>query len=233
VNSRQLSCDPRLNYSSTKHTGLCCVIGAALALAVTESVCVPAQLRNNTMPDTQRILQEDVFDPQAFLAGSGREYGREIQKKSEIFGRATSRHGLLHQKGKSKSPSCPNTARKRSSDFREGQFFGEACLRGGEVTQRNQPCMKVPDHVDNGSAMLAPSVPSEIFSVLHGVLLRRNSRIEDDLITSSSTPAKGGSRACFAAGELRSGNDAKPVAVTLIRKRCGDDRHNRSRVSSS
>ena len=97
------------------------------------------------MPDTQRILQEDVFDPQAFLGriGVGKTVER-YRKNQKIFSQGDVADTVFFiQKGKVKITVLSEHGKEAVVGiFGEGQFFGEGCLRGSELRSATSHAME-------------------------------------------------------------------------------------------
>ena len=97
------------------------------------------------MPDTQQILQQDVFDPRAFLGriGVGKTVER-YRKNQKIFGQGDIADTVFFiQKGKVKITVLSEHGKEAVVGiFGEGQFFGEACLRGGELRSATSHAME-------------------------------------------------------------------------------------------
>src|SRR3981189_159403 len=88
------------------------------------------------MPDTQRILQEDVFDPRAFLGRIGAGKTVEIYRKNQkIFGQGDVADTVFFiLKGKVKITVLSEHGKEAVVGiFGEGQFFGEGSLLGAEL----------------------------------------------------------------------------------------------------
>jgi len=126
--------------SSTEHTGLCCVIGAALGgLPVTESVCVPAQLNGKHDARHAAILQETSLIPGRSWPDRAGKTVEEITEKIRRFRPGTSRNGLLHPKRQGQNHVLSEHGKEAVVGiFGEGRS-SRACLRGGEL--RSAPAM--------------------------------------------------------------------------------------------
>jgi CRP-like cAMP-binding protein len=156
------------------------------------------------MPDTQRILQEDVFDPRAFLGriGAGKTVER-YRKNQKIFGQGDVADTVFFiQKGKVKITVLSEHGKEAVVGiFGEGQFFGEACLRGDELRSATSHAL---------------SAEPKFSAFFMAYLLRRNSRIEDDLIDQLfNSSERRLARLLLLLANFGQENDAKPVAVTL------------------
>src|SRR6195256_600904 len=137
------------------------------------------------MPDTQRILQEDVFDPRAFLGriGAGKTVER-YEKNQKIFSQGDIADAVFFiQRGKVKITVLSEHGKEAVVGiFAEGQFFGEGCLEGAEfrtaTSHATEDCLITSI---TKPAMLAALRAEPKFSAFFiAYLLSRNSRIEDD-----------------------------------------------------
>ena len=172
------------------------------------------------MPDTQQILQEDVFDPKAFLGriGVGKTVER-YRKNQKIFSQGDIADTVFFiQKGKVKITVLSEHGKEAVVGiFGEGQFFGEGCLRGGEV--RSATSHAIEECLITSitrSAMLATLSNEPKFSAFFmAYLLRRNSRIEDDLIDQLFNSSERRLARLLLLLANFGENDAKPIAVTL------------------
>ncbi len=141
------------------------------------------------MPDTQQILQEDVFDPRAFLGriGAGKTVER-YRKNQKIFGQGDIADTVFFiQKGKVKITVLSEHGKEAVVGiFGEGQFFGETCLRGGVLRSATSHAME---------ECLITSI-----------------NLIDQLFNSSERRL---ARLLLLLANFGQENDAKPVAVTL------------------
>ncbi len=172
------------------------------------------------MPDTQRILQEDVFDPRTFLGriGAGKTVGR-YRKNQKIFGQGDIADTVFFiQKGKVKITVLSEHGKEAVVGiFGEGQFFGETCLRGGVLRSATSHAMEECLITSiTRSAMLATLSQEPKFSAFFmAYLLRRNSRIEDDLIDQLFNSSERRLARLLLLLANFGENDATPIAVTL------------------
>jgi len=172
------------------------------------------------MPDTLQILQEDVFDPRAFLGriGAGKTVER-YRKNQKIFGQGDIADTVFFiQKGKVKITVLSEHGKEAVVGiFGEGQFFGETCLRGGELRSTTSHAMEECLITSiTRSAMLATLSAEPKFSAFFtAYLLRRNSRIEDDLIDQLFNSSERRLARLLLLLANFGENDAKPIAVTL------------------
>jgi CRP-like cAMP-binding protein len=172
------------------------------------------------MPDTQQILQEDVFDPKAFLGriGAGRTVER-YRKNQKIFSQGDIADTVFFiQRGKVKITVLSEHGKEAVVGiFGEGQFFGEGCLRGGELRSATSHAMEECLITSiTRSAMLATLSNEPKFSAFFmAYLLRRNSRIEDDLIDQLFNSSERRLARLLLLLANFGENDAKPIAVTL------------------
>jgi CRP/FNR family transcriptional regulator, cyclic AMP receptor protein len=173
------------------------------------------------MPDTQRILQEDVFDPRAFLGRIGAGKTVEIYRKNQkIFGQGDVADTVFFiQKGKVKITVLSEHGKEAVVGiFGEGQFFGEACLRGGELRSATSHAMEecLITSITRSAMLAALSAEPKFSAFFMAYLLRRNSRIEDDLIDQLfNSSERRLARLLLLLANFGQENDAKPVAVTL------------------
>jgi len=133
----------------------------------------------------KRAAQGD-FDPQAFLAKVGE--GRTVlafRKNETVFSQGDAADRVFYiQKGKVKVVAMSEQGKEAVVGiFEPGQFFGEGCLTGN--TQWISTTMALEDCVTTAitkAAMLAALHSEPRFSELFiSYLLKRNSRIEEDL----------------------------------------------------
>jgi len=172
------------------------------------------------MPDSQQILQEDVFDPKAFLGriGVGKTVER-YRKNQKIFSQGDVADTVFFiQKGKIKITVLSEHGKEAVVGiFGEGQFFGEGCLRGGELRSATSHAMEECLITSiTKSAMLATLSQEPKFSAFFmAYLLRRNSRIEDDLIDQLFNSSERRLARLLLLLANFGENDATPIAVTL------------------
>jgi CRP/FNR family transcriptional regulator, cyclic AMP receptor protein len=173
------------------------------------------------MPDTQQILQEDVFDATAFLGriGAGKTVER-YRKNQKIFSQGDIADAVFFiQKGKVKITVLSEHGKEAVVGiFEEGQFFGEGCLRGGELRSATSHAMEECLITSmTRSAMLATLSAEPKFSAFFmAYLLKRNSRIEDDLIDQLfNSSERRLARLLLLLANFGQDNGAKPIAVTL------------------
>ena len=173
------------------------------------------------MPDTQQFLQEDVFDPKAFLGriGAGKTVER-YRKNQKIFSQGDIADTVFFiQKGKVKITVLSEHGKEAVVGiFGDGQFFGEGCLRSGELRSATSHAMEECLITSiTRSAMLATLSAEPKFSAFFmAYLLRRNSRIEDDLIDQLfNSSERRLARLLLLLANFGQESGAKPVAVTL------------------
>ena len=172
------------------------------------------------MPDTQQILQEDVFDPKAFLGriGAGKTVER-YRKNQKIFGQGDIADTVFFiQKGKVKITVLSEHGKEAVVGiFGEGQFFGEACLKGGELRSATSHAMEecVITSITRSAMLATLSAEPKFSAFFMGYLLRRNSRIEDDLIDQLFNSSERRLARLLLLLANFGENDAKPIAVTL------------------
>src|SRR6266851_3616012 len=139
------------------------------------------------MPDTQQILQEDVFDPRAFLGriGAGKTVER-YRKNQKIFGQGDIADTVFFiQKGKVKITVLSEHGKEAVVGiFTDGQFFGEACLGGAKLRTARSQAMEscLITSITKAAMAAALGMEPKFSSFFTAHLLSRNSRIEDDLI---------------------------------------------------
>ena len=172
------------------------------------------------MPDTQRILQEDVFDPQAFLGriGVGKTVER-YRKNQKIFSQGGVADTVFFiQKGKVKITVLSEHGKEAVVGiFGEGQFFGEGCLRGSELRSATSHAMEecLITSITRSAMLATLSNEPKFSSFFMAYLLRRNSRIEDDLIDQLFNSSERRLARLLLLLANFGENDAKPIAVTL------------------
>src|SRR3979490_1158173 len=139
------------------------------------------------MPDAQQILQEDVFDPRAFLGriGAGKTVER-YRKNQKIFGQGDIADTVFFiQKGKVKITVLSEHGKEAVVGiFGEGQFFGEGCLMGVELRTSTSIAMQqcLIASITKPVMLATLSAEPEFSAFFLAYLLKRNSRIEEDLI---------------------------------------------------
>src|SRR5712664_886305 len=172
------------------------------------------------MPDTQRILQEDVFDPQAFLGriGVGKTVER-YRKNQKIFSQGDVADTVFFiQKGKVKITVLSEHGKEAVVGiFGEGQFFGEGCLRGSELRSATSHAMEecLITSITRSAMLATLSKEPKFSSFFMAYLLRRNSRIEDELIDQLFNSSERRLARLLLLLANFGENDAKPIAVTL------------------
>jgi CRP-like cAMP-binding protein len=172
------------------------------------------------MPDTQQILQEDVFDPKAFLGriGVGKTVER-YRKNQKIFSQGDIADTVFFiQRGKVKITVLSEHGKEAVVGiFGEGQFFGEGCLRGGELRSATSHAMEecLITSITRSAMLATLSKEPKFSSFFMAYLLRRNSRIEDDLIDQLFNSSERRLARLLLLLANFGENDAKPIAVTL------------------
>jgi CRP-like cAMP-binding protein len=172
------------------------------------------------MPDTQQILQEDVFDPKAFLGriGAGKTV-EKYRKNQKIFSQGDIADTVFFiQRGKVKITVLSEHGKEAVVGiFGEGQFFGEGCLRGGELRSATSHAMEecLITSIARSAMLATLSKESKFSSFFMAYLLRRNSRIEDDLIDQLFNSSERRLARLLLLLANFGENDAKPIAVTL------------------
>ena len=179
------------------------------------------------MPDTQRILQEDVFDPQAFLGriGVGKTVER-YRKNQKIFSQGGVADTVFFiQKGKVKITVLSEHGKEAVVGiFGEGQFFGEGCLRGSELRSATSHAMEecLITSITRSAMLATLSKEPKFSSFFMAYLLRRNSRIEDDLIDQLFNSSERRLARLLLLLANFGENDAKPIAVTLSQEKLAE-----------
>src|ERR1700681_4578625 len=190
------------------------------AFAGDRECCAPARLRNSTMPNSPDVREKDAFDPKTFL---GRiDAGKTIErygKNQKIFSQGDVADSVFFiRKGKVKITVLSEHGKEAVVGiFGEGQFFGEGCLRGGDLRSATSHAMEECLITSiTRSAMLATLSKEPKFSAFFmAYLLRRNSRIEDDLIDQLFNSSERRLARLLLLLANFGENDAKPIAVTL------------------
>jgi CRP/FNR family transcriptional regulator, cyclic AMP receptor protein len=172
------------------------------------------------MPDTQQILEEDAFDPKAFLGriGAGKTVDR-YRKNQKIFSQGDIADTVFFiQKGKVKITVLSEVGKEAVVGiFGEGQFFGEGCLRGGELRSATSHAMEecLITSITRSAMLASLSAEPKFSTFFMAYLLRRNSRIEDDLIDQLFNSSERRLARLLLLLANFGENDAKPIAVTL------------------
>jgi CRP/FNR family transcriptional regulator, cyclic AMP receptor protein len=172
------------------------------------------------MPDTQQILQQDVFDPKAFLGriGAGKTI-EKYRKNQKIFSQGDVADTVFFiLKGKVKITVLSEHGKEAVVGiFGEGQFFGEGCLRGGELRSATSHAMEecLITSITRSAMLATLSKEPKFSSFFMAYLLRRNSRIEDDLIDQLFNSSERRLARLLLLLANFGENDAKPIAVTL------------------
>jgi CRP/FNR family cyclic AMP-dependent transcriptional regulator len=172
------------------------------------------------MPDTQQILQQDVFDPKAFLGriGPGKTV-EKYRKNQKIFTQGDIADTVFFiPKGKVKITVLSEHGKEAVVGiFGEGQFFGEGCLRGGELRSATSHAMEecLITSITRSAMLATLSKEPKFSSFFMAYLLRRNSRIEDDLIDQLFNSSERRLARLLLLLANFGENDAKPIAVTL------------------
>ena len=139
------------------------------------------------MPNSPDVREKDAFDPKTFL---GRiDAGKTIErygKNEKIFSQGDVADSVFFiRKGKVKITVLSEHGKEAVVGiFGEGQFFGEGCLMGAQLRGATSTAMEECLITSiRKSAMLATLAAEPKFSAFFmAYLLRRNNRIEDDLI---------------------------------------------------
>jgi CRP-like cAMP-binding protein len=140
------------------------------------------------MPHTsQATVLEAGFEPRAFLAQAGA--GKTIERyarNQKIFSQGEIADTVFFiQEGKVKITVLSELGKEAVVGiFAEGQFFGEACLRGVELRTATSHAMEecLITSITTKAMLAALGSEPEFSAFFIAYLLSRNSRIEDDLI---------------------------------------------------
>src|SRR5229473_2446530 len=162
-----------------------------------------------------------VFDPKAFLGRA--DAGKTIErygKNQKIFSQGDIADTLFFiQKGKVKITVLSEHGKEAVVGiFAEGQFFGEGCLDGAAVrTATSEAMEECPITSITKSAMLATLSAEPKFSAFFtAYLLRRNSRIEDDLIDQLfNSSERRLARLLLLLANFGEEHGKQPIAITL------------------
>src|SRR6267378_4074303 len=174
------------------------------------------------MPYTsQTQVLKDAFDPLAFL---GRvEAGKTIEgyaKNQKIFSQGDVADTVFFiQKGKVKITVLSEHGKEAVVGIlAEGQFFGEGCLEGAELRTATSTAMEECLITSiSRSAMLATLSAEPKFSVFFMTyLLKRNNRIEDDLIDQLfNSSERRLARLLLLLANFGEEHGKQPIAITL------------------
>jgi CRP-like cAMP-binding protein len=174
----------------------------------------------------------ESFDPQNFLAkvGAGKTIS-SYQKDQVIFSQGEAADAVFYvQKGRVKVVVLSDQGKEAVVGILEaGQFFGEGCLNGHDLRIATTTAME--------ECLLTAIGKSTMIAVLHNepkfselfvaYLLKRNSRIEEDLIDqlfNSSEKASGPTTSPV--GEFRQGRQSDPDQAEYQSRDAGrNDRH--------
>jgi CRP/FNR family transcriptional regulator, cyclic AMP receptor protein len=173
------------------------------------------------MTDTQQILERDVFDPAAFLGRiDGEKTIEKYAKNQRIFSQGDIADTIFFiQSGKVKITVLSEHGKEAVVGiFGDGQFFGEGCIEGAEIRTTTSHAMEECLITSmTKPAMLAILRAEPKFSAFFmAYLLRRNSRIEDDLIDQLfNSSEKRLARLLLLLANFGQEGDEAPVAVTL------------------
>jgi CRP/FNR family transcriptional regulator, cyclic AMP receptor protein len=173
------------------------------------------------LTDTQQILEKDVFDPAAFLCRiDGGKTIEKYVKNQRIFSQGDIADSVFFiQKGKVKKTVLSEHGKEAVVGiFDQGQFFGEGCLEGAELRTTTSHAMEECLITSiTKPAMLAILRSEPKFSAFFmAYLLRRNSRIEDDLIDQLfNSSERRLARLLLLLANFGQEGGAEPIAVTL------------------
>lgn len=173
------------------------------------------------MPDAQQVMEKHAFDPRVFL---GRiEAGKTIErykKNQKIFSQGDVADTVYFiQKGKVKITVLSEHGREAVVGiFGEDQFFGEGCLRGAELRTATSHAMEecVITSITRSAMLKTLSAEPKFSAFFMSYLLKRNGRIEDDLIDQLfNSSERRLARLLLLLANFGQDNAAKPIAVTL------------------
>jgi CRP/FNR family transcriptional regulator, cyclic AMP receptor protein len=173
------------------------------------------------MSDTPPILEKNTFDPNAFLGQV--ELGKTIEKyakNQKIFSQGDVADTVFFiRKGKVKITVLSEHGKEAVVGiFEEGQFFGEGSLLGAELRTATSHAMEACVITSiTKSAMLATLSKEPKFSAFFlAYLLKRNSRIEDDLIDQLfNSSERRLARLLLLLANFGEEGGRQPIAVTL------------------
>ena len=173
------------------------------------------------MPNSPDVREKDAFDPKTFL---GRiDAGKTIErygKNQKIFSQGDVADSVFFiRKGKVKITVLSEHGKEAVVGiFGEGQFFGEGCLMGAALrSATSAPMEECLITSISKSAMLATLSAEPKFSAFFmAYLLKRNNRIEDDLIDQLfNSSERRLARLLLLLANFGKEGGAAPVAVTL------------------
>ena len=139
------------------------------------------------MSNTQQTLTEETFDPKAFLCRiDGGTTIENYVKNQKIFSQGDVANAVFFiQKGKVKITVLSEHGKEAVVGiFGEAQFFGEGCLLGSELRTATSVAMEdcVITSITRPAMLAALSAEPKFSAFFMAYLLKRNSRIEDDLV---------------------------------------------------
>jgi CRP-like cAMP-binding protein len=173
------------------------------------------------MPDTLQVHLEDAFDPKAFL---GRvEAGKTVEKfckNQKIYSQGDVAETVFFiLKGKVKITVLSEHGKEAVVGiFGEGQFFGEGCLMGVELRTSTSIAMQqcLIASITKPVMLATLSAEPEFSAFFLAYLLKRNSRIEEDLIDQLfNSSEKRLARLLVLLADFGQEDGAQPIAVTL------------------
>jgi len=173
------------------------------------------------MPNSLDVREKDAFDPKTFL---GRiDAGKTIErygKNQKIFSQGDVADSVFFiRKGKVKITVLSEHGKEAVVGiFGEGQFFGEGCLMGAQLRSATSTAMEECLITSiRKSAMLATLAAEPKFSAFFmAYLLRRNNRIEDDLIDQLfNSSERRLARLLLLLANFGEEHGKQPIAITL------------------
>jgi CRP/FNR family transcriptional regulator, cyclic AMP receptor protein len=173
------------------------------------------------LTDTQQILEKDVFDPAAFLCRiDGGKTVEKYAKNQRIFSQGDIADRVFFiQKGKVKKTVLSEHGKEAVVGiFDQGQFFGEGCLEGAELRTTTSHAMEecLITSITKPAMLAILRAEPQFSAFFMAYLLRRNSRIEDDLIDQLfNSSERRLARLLLLLANFGQEGGAEPIAVTL------------------
>jgi CRP/FNR family transcriptional regulator, cyclic AMP receptor protein len=173
------------------------------------------------MPNAEHVLVNDAFDPLTFL---GRiEAGKTVEKyrkNQKIYSQGDVGDTVFFvQKGKVKITVLSEHGKEAVVGiFAEGQFFGEGCLMGPELRTTTSVAMEecLITSITRPAMLATLSAEPKFAEFFVAYLLKRNSRIEDDLIDQLfNSSERRLARLLVLLADFGQEGSAQPIPVTL------------------
>jgi CRP/FNR family transcriptional regulator, cyclic AMP receptor protein len=173
------------------------------------------------MPNTPEIAVKDTFDPKAFL--SRLDVGKAIEKyakNQKVFSQGDAADSVFFiQKGKVKITVLSEHGKEAVVGiFDDGQFFGEGALMGAELRTATSVAMEecLITSITKPAMFATLSAEPKFSAFFLAYLLKRNSRIEDDLIDQLfNSSERRLARLLLLLANFGQESGPKPIAVTL------------------